>query len=422
MVTRRLVIGAAAAGSLAGCTAAKQTSKAAVPLVAGDWRSVRAQFGWRSGYANMAAFVFASHPAPVRDAIERHRRGLDEDPTDYLGQEGPLDRAVALAAASYLDTKPEQLAFTDSTTMGLGLLYSGLRLGVGEEILTTEHDFYATHESLRLRAVRDGTTVRRVRLYDDPATASVDEIVGRLTAALSARTRVVAVTWVHSGTGVKLPIRAIADAVHQRGALLCVDGVHGFGAVDAAPEQLGADFLVSGCHKWLFGPRGTGLIWGRPDAWKAFTPIVPSFERSAIGSWITGRELPSTPGALATPGGYHSFEHRWALAEAFDFHRRIGGRAAVGTRVTALATKLKEGLRAIDGVTVHTPMSPELSAGVVCCTVRGMSPADAVRRLRDKTVIASETPYATAYLRFGPSLATLDEDVDKTLAAVRSLR
>jgi selenocysteine lyase/cysteine desulfurase len=370
----------------------------------------------------MAAFVFASHPAPVREAIERHRRGLDEDPTGYLGQEGPLDSATALAAASYLETKPEQLAFTDSTTMGLGLLYSGLRLGAGDEILTTEHDFYATHESLRLRTVRDGAVVRRVRLYDDPATASVDEIVSRLKAALSARTRVVAVTWVHSGTGVKLPIRAIADVVHERGALLCVDGVHGFAAVDATPDRLGADFLVSGCHKWLFGPRGTGLIWGRAQAWRAVTPIVPSFDRAAIGSWITGRELASTPGALATPGGYHTFEHRWALAETFDFHRRIGGRSAVGARVTALATKLKEGLRAIDGVTVHTPMSAELSAGVVCCTVRGVGPASAVSRLRDKTVIASETPYATAYLRFGPSLATLDEDVETTLAAVRALR
>jgi selenocysteine lyase/cysteine desulfurase len=48
---------------------------------------------------------------------------------------------------------------------------------------------------------------------------------------------------------------------------LCVDGVHGFGVEAATPAALGCDSLVAGCHKWLFGPRGTGLIWGRSDAW-----------------------------------------------------------------------------------------------------------------------------------------------------------
>src|SRR5262249_28016389 len=141
-----------------------------------DWSSVRAQFDLSSGYAQFAAFVFASHPAPVRAAIDAHRRGLDQDPTGYLhGNEERLEAAVATAAASYLNTSPGQIAFTDSTTMGLGLLYTGLHLEPGDEVLTTEHDFYATHESLRLRGTRDGVTVRRVRLYDDPATASADQ-------------------------------------------------------------------------------------------------------------------------------------------------------------------------------------------------------------------------------------------------------
>ncbi|MEU1964789.1 aminotransferase class V-fold PLP-dependent enzyme [Micromonospora sediminicola] len=150
--------------------------------------------------------------------------------------------------------------------MGLGLVYSAIRLRPGEEVLTTEHDFYATHEALRLRADRDGVTVRRARLYRDPATTGVDEMVAGLAAALTPRTRVVALTWVHSGTGVKLPIRRLAEVVRERSpeALLCVDGVHGFGADASTPEQLGCDVLVSGCHKWLLGPRGTGLVWATP--------------------------------------------------------------------------------------------------------------------------------------------------------------
>ena len=103
--------------------------------------------------------------------------------------------------------------------MGLALLYTRLALAAGDEVLTTEHDFYATHEALRL----SGARVRRVRLYDDPRRASVDEIVSRLRRAVSGRTRAVALTWVHSSTGVKLPVRAIAETLPER-VLLCVDG------------------------------------------------------------------------------------------------------------------------------------------------------------------------------------------------------
>src|SRR5690606_9641095 len=159
--------------------------------------------------------------------------------------------------AKYLDTEESQIAFTDSTTMGLGLLYSGLRLAPGDEVLTTEHDFYATHESLRLRAVRDGVQVRRVRLYDDSAQANPEEMVARLTAALSPATRLVALTWVHSSTGVRLPVRAMADAIGEvnddrpeaERMLVCLDAVHGFAAEDATPDELGVDFFITGTHK-----------------------------------------------------------------------------------------------------------------------------------------------------------------------------
>ena len=80
---------------------------------------------------------------------------------------------------------------------------------------------------------------------------------------------VLALTWVHSDTGLKLPVRQIADALVPINAvrplaaraLLCVDGAHGLGVEDATVADLGCDFLVAGTHKWLFGPRGTGLVW-----------------------------------------------------------------------------------------------------------------------------------------------------------------
>jgi selenocysteine lyase/cysteine desulfurase len=384
-----------------------------------------------SSYANLTTFLLASHPRAVREAIERHRRALDENAALYLREAEPaFENEARAAAGAYLMAPPDEVALTDSTTMGLGLVYGALRLETGDEVVTSEHDFYATHEALRLRVERDGIAVRRVRLYDDPAAASADGIVSAIANALSPRTRAVAVTWVHSSSGVKLPLRELADVIADANpgrakadrVLLCVDGVHGFGIEDASPPELGADIFVSGCHKWLFGPRGTGIVWARREAWARLAPIIPSFDGRAYIAWLEGREPSDTPpGALMTPGGFHSFEHRWALTEAFAFHAERG-RTETAEHTHRLAAQLKDGLAGVPGVTVVTPADPALSSGLVCADVAGVPPPELVDRLREEhRVIASVTPYATAYLRFGPSIANTETDVDRAVVAVAAL-
>jgi selenocysteine lyase/cysteine desulfurase len=368
----------------------------------------------------------------VREAIERHRRALDRDAALYLREsEVALEEAARGAAAGYLGAEPDEVALTDSTTMGLALVYARLRLRPGDEVVTSEHDFFATHESLRLRQELDGVIVRRIRLYGQPEAASVDEIVSAVSRALTPRTRCLALTWVHSSSGVKLPLREIAGAVAHanRGRregeriLLCVDGVHGLGVEDASPVDLGVDVLASGCHKWLFGPRGTGLVWAAPHAWARLAPTIPSFDPRVYGAWLEGRRpSDAPPGAVMTPGGFHSFEHRWALPQAVELHTKLGGRAAVARRTRRLASRLKDGLAALDGVRLRTPSDEELSSGLVCCEIRGADPGEVVDRLRERhRVIASVTPYRTRYVRFGPSVANTADEVDRALEAVRGV-
>src|SRR5215203_1815464 len=360
MVTRRTFLRSSAALGMAGFAPA--ALGAAPPFDPRRWSSVRAQFSLDPRLTNFATFLLAPHPHQVRLAIARHARALDRDAKRYLDRQEDRNRAdqrVRNAAARYLGANADEIALTDSTTMGLGLLYGGLRLEEDDEVITTTHDFYSTHESLRLRALRTGAHVRKVRLYQNARATSVDEIVSAVRRAVTPKTRVVALTWVHSSTGVKLPIRAIADALRSTQVLLCVDGVHGFGVEAATPRQLGCDFLVSGCHKWLFGPRGTGIIWGRRESWDAVTPIVPTFDGRAFGPWLRGETPATIPGlprsAAMSPGGFHAFEHRWALAEAFEFRRQIGGERAA-TRTHELTTRLKQGLSAIRGIRLVTPM------------------------------------------------------------------
>ena len=97
------------------------------------------------------------------------------------------------------------------------------------------------------------------------------------------------------------------------------------------------DFFIAGTHKWMFGPRGTGLVCARDPQNKYVTPMVPTFSED--------KDFATT----MTPGGYHAFEHRWAADEAFKLHLQLG-KAPVQARIHALnikdpnqATRILEG-------------------------------------------------------------------------------
>jgi isopenicillin-N epimerase len=121
-----------------------------------------------------------------------------------------------------------------------------------------------------------------------------------------------------------------------------------------------------------------------------------------------------------TPGGFHSFEHRWALGSAFRFHERVG-KARVEARIHSLARQFKEGLAAIPRVRLVTPRSDAVAAGLVCFDVAGLPPRAVVSRLRANRIVATETPYNPSYARVGPGMPNTPTDVRRALAAIRAL-
>jgi selenocysteine lyase/cysteine desulfurase len=428
-----------AAGALAlgaGCTSNGETSTGSTgddnddrDFDAKDWSSVRDQFSLNPNLLHYAAYLLAGHPRPVAEAIASYREDLDRDPQRALADAGTLEGNARDLAGTYLNADPEDVALTDSTTAGLGLVYGGLRLTSQTDVVTTVHDHYATHEALRLAAARSGAQVRRIALYGNPAQATVDGIVGRIVDAIIPATRVVALTWVHSSTGVKLPVTSITQAIAAINArrdeagriLVCLDGAHGLGVEARTVNQLGVDFLIAGTHKWLFGPRGTGLVWGKPEAWARLTPSVPSFAPIAIEAWANGTDpVRQWPGQLATPGGYHSFEHRWALGEAFKFHLMIG-RDRVADRTKVQATALKGALAEIGGVTVVTPVDESLSSGIVAVQMARRDPFELVELLRGRNIVASVGPHTPRYVRFGPSMVTTPDEGEELVESIAAL-
>ncbi len=396
-----------------------------------SWPDIRKQFLFTGDRIHMSQMLLAAHPKPVRDAITKHREAFDKNPVEYWEEKfQKTDGEIRIAASKYMGCDPSEIALTDSTTMGLAVLYNGLRLKLGNEILTTTNDHYATEKSLEFAAAKSGATIKRVSLYDNPAEANVDQMVNALKKGVTPKTRIVAITYVHSCTGVKTPVRAIADMIKEvngnRGAsdriYFCVDGVHGFGTEDVSMYDLGCDFFAAGTHKWIFGPRGTGILFGRKDAWDMIAPTIPSFDFEAYMAWLDLYPADNlTFGQLCSPGGFHSFEHRYGLIEAFEFQLKIG-KTKVSDRTHDLSSKLKEGLSNIKHIKLITPKEVALSAGINCFLVEGMKPEDVVKKLMTKrNIVANTSPYKVVYVRLTPSIINSEEEVDICLKELENI-
>ena len=395
------------------------------------WRTVRNQFDQLSTeYIHLSSFFIASHPRPVREAIEKHRQSIDANPFVYLEEHMiEMPAKIQTAVADYVGGKPQEIAITNSTTMGLALVYHGLTLKPGQEILTTTHDHFVHHEAIRLAAERSDSTVKKIALFDDIAKVSEGEIVARIKKAITPKTRVVGITWVHSSTGLKLPIRAIASVVADANkgraesdrVLLVVDGVHGFGVEDESVAEMGADFFVAGTHKWMFGPRGTGIVWAKAETWKTHKLIFPAFALEPFTAWISGTKSEApTQASWITQGGFHAFEYEWALPAAFEFHKQIG-RKNVAARIHALNDQCKEGLAAMPHVRLYTPRGKNLSAGLISFEIAGMKSGDVVKRLLERKIIASTAPYRESYARLAPSLLNSSDEIETTLRRIKEL-
>ncbi len=141
-----------------------------------------------------------------------------------------------------------------------------------------------------------------------------DRIVERISAAMTPRTRMIAVSHVLWTTGAVLPVEAIADIAERHGSWLVVDAAQSVGAMAVDAGRLRADVIGLSGHKWLAGPIGTGAIWASPRAraraiqsWAGY-PSFASFDLPLAGeTWPTGRRFELTdvhrPSIVGWPGG-----------------------------------------------------------------------------------------------------------------------
>ena len=382
------------------------------------WDLVRDAFELDPAVTHFAAMSLASHPAALRWEIDSHRNALNRWPLGHVFTQFPIaEQAMLEAVAAYFGADASVIALTSSTTMGLAQVLGGVAVAAHQEILTSTAEHFTTLDTLELRKRRDGTAYRTFRLYERGSTATAAGIVDNVRAAIRPETRVLSLAWVYSSDGLKIPVRDIAEVVKAENAgrnnprkklLFSIDGVHGFGVENSTFEELGCDLFIAGCHKWVFGPRGTAIVCGKLEAWEEVIPIVATFSAKTKG-----------PGRLHTPGGVHAYEHTLSLAKSFHFLSALG-KLSVYQRVRDLVEKLRAGLTE-RGMLIETPAEAQLSSGIVCFHQPGEEPAVTVRRLMHSNIHITESPRdpsGSSYARVSVAIFNNEADIDRLVSAL----
>ena len=218
---------------------------------------------------------FGACPVPVLEAQRALIDELEAGPIRFLWTifEERLD-AARRDVAAFLNADPEGLVFVPNATTGVSTVLRSLRFEPGDELLTTNHEYNAILNAQREVARPAGARVVVARLpFEIESDAQVLEAI---LAAVTSRTRLAVVSHVTSPTATILPVGEIVRALEARGVDTLVDAAHGPGMLLVDVEALGAAYWTANGHKWLCGPKGSGVLHVRADRRDQIRPLIIS--------------------------------------------------------------------------------------------------------------------------------------------------
>jgi len=355
-------------------------------------------------YLNTGSLGLASK-AVLDRTIEAWRQ-VEANPVFQAYGNGPaltLTDGVRERAAAFMGCTADELLITRSTTDGINAVALGIQWRAGDRILLTDQEHEGGELGWRHVARRFDLAVDRVPVtpFDEPGV-----ILDRIAAALSPRTRAISVSHLVSTTGLRLPVAEIATLARRRGILCVADGAQALGHVRVDVRALGCHAYAASGHKWLLGPKGTGILYVSRDAEDRIQPIQREDGRRFVA--------PST--------GIGSLPLVVGLGAAIDAMQQLG-MDAVERRVLELRARVYAGLQAIPALTMASPPPGPLGSGLVAARLPDAMASDVLRdrlRLRHRVMVKMVEKRWFNGIRISAHLFNTEADVDAGLAAVRA--
>ena len=329
--------------------------------------------------------------------------------------EGFLERMAEARAsvAAVIGADIGEIALVHSTSQAMNAAISSIDLQPGDRIVTTLAEHAGGLGPVQVAAARSGAEVAIADVGDggdDGATLAAFD------AAITTRTRIVALSHVLWTTGGRLPVREIATLAHERGARVIVDGAQAVGAIPVSVAELGVDFYAVPGQKWLLGPEGTGALWCDPAIFATSQPTN--------ASWFTFERLSTTE---AVP---------WRDARRFDDsgHYRPGitglarscgwlsmyiGLPWIHERGQAMARIAADRLAGIGGVEVLTPR--DRMATLVTFRIDGWKPDEALAELSGRVFTIARTIPSLDALRLSVAFFTTADEIERVATTAELL-
>ena len=345
-------------------------------------------------------------PRAVADAMCEHVRISSEQPEDFDAVLRDIKETRRLCA-QLIDAKPEEIALLGPTSLGLSLFANGLPWEEGDEVVCYADDYPANvYPWIELR--RRGVMVRYLEV-ERPGEITPQVVA----AALTERTKLVALASCHFFSGYQIDVDAIGQMLHARGILFSVDAIQTVGAFPLSVKHV--DFLAADAHKWMLGPVAAGIVYVKEEhfercrptllgAWNVYSPNFISQDEVRFVPTAQRYE----PGVLNAPGIYGMK----AGVEMFLRH----GMDRIAARLLELKARLVAGLQGLDFQFVGPVTGPNAS-GITTFFHPRVAATDLFPKLLQAKIVASlrYDRERRSFLRFSPHFYNTEAEVDLSL-------
>ena len=321
--------------------------------------------------------------------------------------------------------EPSEIIWTRGTTEAINLVSTAWGLdnvGEGDEILISVLEHHSNIIPWQLLARRTGAVIKYIEL-DEQGRWILDELPQLLTD----RTKIVAISHVSNALGTVNPVKRVAAAAHEVGALVLVDGAQGAVHMKVDVQDLGVDCYAFSGHK-MCGPTGIGVLWARRDLLDSMEPYQGGGEMIHFvgrdeSSWATvpHKFEAGTPNIAGAIG----------MGAAIDFLSGVGMDAIARHEHELLGYAL-ERMSTLDGIRIYGPQSPDEHSALISFTLGDAHPHD-ISTILDSEGIAVRAGHHCAQLamqHFGISatarasiyLYNTESDIDRLIEGLEQVQ